>query len=67
MSEPLRLAVPRGVLFEQTLDLLAAIGLDSEPLRSDSRSLLFPGQHVTVLRQMAGQSPVPRAFETGQA
>ena len=43
MSEPLSLAVPRGALFADTLDLLDAIGIDSAPLRSNSRSLLFPG------------------------
>ena len=49
MTDPLRLAVPRGALFEETLDMLDAIGVDSAQLRSDSRSLLFPGEHVTVL------------------
>ena len=44
MSEPLRLAVPRGALFGETLDLLDRIGVDTAPLRSDSRSLLFPGE-----------------------
>ena len=49
MIDPLRLAVPRGTLFEETLDLLDSIGVDSAPLRSDSRSLLFPGERITVL------------------
>jgi ATP phosphoribosyltransferase len=63
MSEPLRIAVPRGSLFEGTLDLLDAIGVDSAPLRSDSRSLLFPGEEVTVLTLRP--SDVPTYVEAG--
>jgi ATP phosphoribosyltransferase len=63
MTEPLRLAVPRGALFEETLDLLDAIGVDSAPLRSDSRSLLFPGERVTVLTLRP--SDVPTYVEAG--
>jgi ATP phosphoribosyltransferase len=63
MTEPLRLAVPRGALFAETLDLLDAIGVDSAPLRSDSRSLLFPGAQVTVLTLRP--SDVPTYVEAG--
>jgi ATP phosphoribosyltransferase len=63
MSEPLRLAVPRGALFEDTLGLLDEIGVDSVPLRSDSRSLLFPGPEVTVLTLRP--SDVPTYVEAG--
>jgi ATP phosphoribosyltransferase len=63
MSNPLRLAVPRGALFEKTLDLLDAIGVSSEPLRSDSRSLLFPGEQVTVLTLRP--SDIPTYVEAG--
>ena len=30
MSQPLRLGVPRGTLFEETLNLLDAIGVDAK-------------------------------------
>jgi ATP phosphoribosyltransferase len=63
MRQPLRLAVPRGALFERTLDLLDAIGISSSPLRSDSRSLLFPGEQVTVLTLRP--SDVPTYVEAG--
>ena len=63
MSEPLRLAVPRGALFEETLDLLDAIGVDSSPLRANSRALLFPGEQVTVLTLRP--SDVPTYVEAG--
>jgi ATP phosphoribosyltransferase len=63
MTDPLRLAVPRGALFDETLDLLEAIGVDSAPLRSDSRSLLFPGDQITVLTLRP--SDVPTYVEAG--
>jgi ATP phosphoribosyltransferase len=63
VSEPLRLGVPRGALFEETLGLLDAIGVDSAPLRSDSRSLLFPGDDVTVVTLRP--SDVPTYVEAG--
>jgi ATP phosphoribosyltransferase len=63
VTEPLRLAVPRGALFDETLDLLETIGVDSAPLRSDSRSLLFPGDQVTVLTLRP--SDVPTYVEAG--
>ena len=63
MTEPLRLAVSRGALFEETLDLLDAIDVDSAALRSDSRSLLFPGEELTVLTLRP--SDVPTYVEAG--
>jgi ATP phosphoribosyltransferase len=63
MTDPLRLAVPRGTLFEETLDLLDSLGIDSASLRSDSRSLLFPGEEVTVLTLRP--SDVPTYVEAG--
>jgi ATP phosphoribosyltransferase len=63
MTDPLRLAVPRGALFDETLDLLDAIGISSAQLRSDSRSLLFPGSDVTILTLRP--SDVPTYVEAG--
>jgi ATP phosphoribosyltransferase len=63
VSGPLRLAVPQGALFEDTLDLLDAIGVDSSPLRSGSRSLLFAGDEVTVVTLRP--SDVPTYVEAG--
>ena len=62
-SEPLRLAVPHGALFADTLDLLDRIGIDTAPLRADSRSLLFPGEHVTLVTMRP--SDVPTYVEAG--
>jgi ATP phosphoribosyltransferase len=63
VSEPLRLAVPRGALFEETLDLLDAIGVGSTALRANSRALLFPGEQVTVLTLRP--TDVPTYVEAG--
>jgi ATP phosphoribosyltransferase len=63
MSEPLRFAVPQGALFGQTLDLLDSIGVDTSPLRADSRSLLFPGAQVTLVTLRP--SDVPTYVEAG--
>ena len=38
---PLKLALPRGALFGETLDALDPIGVDTSELRGDSRSLIF--------------------------
>jgi ATP phosphoribosyltransferase len=63
VNEPLRIAVPQGSLFEDTLDLLDSIGIDSSPLRSDSRSLLFPGEQLTLVTLRP--SDVPTYVEAG--
>jgi ATP phosphoribosyltransferase len=63
MTEPLRLAVPRGNLLEETLDLLDRIGVDTTAPRSDSRSLMFPGDEVTVVTMRP--SDVPTYVEAG--
>lgn len=39
--DSMRIAVPRGALFERTLDLLDALDLETGEMRSDSRKLLF--------------------------
>jgi ATP phosphoribosyltransferase len=63
MSEPLRIAVPRGALFEGTLDLLDRVGIDTAALRSGSRALLFPGERFTLVTMRP--SDVPTYVEAG--
>ena len=62
---PLTLAIPRGALFEGTLDLLDRIGLDTAPLRGDSRSLVFRGGELTLVT--IRPSDVPTYVEAGAA
>ena len=62
---PLKLAVPRGALFEDTVGSLAEIGVDVTGLRSDSRSLVFETGEVTLVTMRP--SDVPTYVEAGAA
>lgn len=62
---PLRLAVPRGALFERTLDLLDAIGADTAELRGPSRSLIFETGELMLVTMRP--SDVPTYVEAGAA
>jgi ATP phosphoribosyltransferase len=61
--EGLTLAVPRGALFEETVELLAALGMDTEELRTNDRKLLFAEIAVITMRP----SDVPTYVEAGAA
>ena len=61
----LRLAVPRGALFGETLDVLDAAGIDTAPLRGDSRSLIFELDGMTLVTMRP--SDVPTYVEAGAA
>jgi ATP phosphoribosyltransferase len=62
---PLRLAVPRGALFEGTLGALEAIGVQTTALRGDSRSLIFETPELTMVTMRP--SDVPTYVEAGAA
>jgi ATP phosphoribosyltransferase len=65
VSAPLKLAVPRGALFEGTLDLLDRVGIDTSEARGDSRALTFAtGELVLVTMR---PSDVPTYVEAGAA
>ena len=57
------IAVPRGALFSGTVELLAALGLDTEELSSNDRKLLFEDIGVITMRP----SDVPTYVEAGAA
>jgi ATP phosphoribosyltransferase len=59
----LTIAVPRGTLFDGTVDLLAALGLDADELRANDRKLLFEDIGVITMRP----SDVPTYVEAGAA
>jgi ATP phosphoribosyltransferase len=59
----LTIAVPRGALFDDTVDLLTQLGLDTEELRSNDRKLLFEDIGVITMRP----SDVPTYVEAGAA
>jgi len=62
---PLKLAVPRGALFGETLDMLDAVGVDTSGPRGDSRSLIFETDGVTLVTMRP--SDVPTYVEAGAA
>jgi ATP phosphoribosyltransferase len=63
MSDRLTIAVPRGALFGETLDLLDGLGIDTTEVRSNDRRLLFADIGVVTMRP----SDVPTYVEHGSA
>jgi ATP phosphoribosyltransferase len=59
------MALPRGALWEPTLDALDAIGVDTGEMRGDSRSLVFESDRVTFVT--IRPSDVPTYVEAGAA
>src|SRR5947209_13450221 len=59
----LRLAVPRGALFTETLDLLDRLGIDTREVRVNDRKLLFEEAGIVTMRP----SDVPTYVEAGAA
>jgi ATP phosphoribosyltransferase len=59
----LRIAVPRGALFADTLDLLDRLGIDTTEVRENDRKLLFEQSGIVTMRP----SDVPTYVEAGAA
>lgn len=59
----LHIAVPRGALFTDTLDLLDRLGVDTREVRENDRKLLFEGAGIITMRP----SDVPTYVEAGAA
>jgi ATP phosphoribosyltransferase len=59
----LTIAVPRGALFEGTLDVLDRLGIDTAEVRSNDRKLLFEDAGLITMRP----SDVPTYVEAGAA
>jgi ATP phosphoribosyltransferase len=59
----LRIAVPRGALLGETLDLLDRLGLDTREVRVNDRKLLFEDVGIITMRP----SDVPTYVEAGAA
>ena len=59
----LKIAVPRGALFSDTLDLLERLGLDTREARENERKLLFEDAGIITMRP----SDVPTYVEAGAA
>jgi ATP phosphoribosyltransferase len=59
----MKIAVPRGALFKDTLDLLDELGIDTSEVRSNDRKLVFPEPGIVTMRP----SDVPTYVEHGAA
>jgi ATP phosphoribosyltransferase len=59
----LRIAVPRGALFGDTLDLLDRLGIDTSEVRDNDRKLLFDDAGIVTMRP----SDVPTYVAAGAA
>ena len=59
----MKIAVPRGALFGETLDLLDSLGIDTSEVRSNDRKLVFPDVGIVTMRP----SDVPTYVEHGAA
>ena len=62
-SDRLTIAVPRGALMGESLDLLDRLGIDTGEIRSNDRKLVFPDAGVITTRP----SDVPTYVEHGAA
>jgi ATP phosphoribosyltransferase len=58
-----RIAVPRGAMFKETLDILDGLGIDTAEVRSNDRKLLFEEPGLITMRP----SDVPTYVEAGAA
>jgi ATP phosphoribosyltransferase len=63
MTPPLTIAVPRGALFHDTLDLLDRLDVDTADVRTNNRKLLFAEAGIVTMRP----SDVPTYVEHGAA
>ncbi|HST43394.1 MAG TPA: ATP phosphoribosyltransferase [Conexibacter sp.] len=63
MSDRLTIAVPRGALMREALDLLDTLGIDTSEVRSNDRKLLFEDVGIITMRP----SDVPTYVESGAA
>lgn len=63
LQEKLTIAVPRGALMREALDLLDSIGIDTSEVRANDRKLLFEEVGIVTMRP----SDVPTYVESGAA
>ncbi|MGK2937977.1 MAG: ATP phosphoribosyltransferase [Solirubrobacteraceae bacterium] len=63
MTPPLTIAVPRGALMHETLDLLDRLGIDTAEVRANDRKLLFADIGIVTMRP----SDVATYVEAGAA
>jgi ATP phosphoribosyltransferase len=65
LAGPLKLAIPRGALWGETLEALDRIDVDTSEMRGDSRSLVFEASGMSLVTMRP--SDVPTYVESGAA
>ena len=65
LGGPLKLAIPRGALWGETLDALDRIAVDTAEMRGESRSLVFDSDGLTLVTMRP--SDIPTYVEAGAA
>ena len=65
LGGPLKLAIPRGALWGETLVALDRIGIDTAEMRGESRSLVFEANGMSLVTMRP--SDVPTYVEAGAA
>src|SRR5215217_2438374 len=65
LGGPLKLAIPRGALWGETLDALDRIGIKTAEMRGDSRSLIFKSNGMSLVTMRP--SDIPTYVEAGAA
>jgi ATP phosphoribosyltransferase len=65
LGGPLKLAIPRGALWGETLDALDRIDVDTTEMRGESRSLIFNANGISLVTMRP--SDVPTYVESGAA
>ena len=64
-SGGLKLALPKGALWGETVEILDKVGIDTAELRSDSRAMTFEAEALTLVTMRP--SDVPTYVEAGAA
>jgi ATP phosphoribosyltransferase len=67
MSDWITIAIPKGRILEESVELFGAIGIDCRELLSDSRKLIFENQELKIRYMIVRATDVPTYVEYGSA
>ncbi|MGB9082790.1 MAG: ATP phosphoribosyltransferase [Desulfuromonadaceae bacterium] len=67
MSDWITIAIPKGRILEESVELFGRIGIDCRELLSDSRKLIFENQEQMIRYMIVRATDVPTYVEYGSA
>ncbi len=67
MSDWITIAIPKGRILEESVELFSQIGIDCRELLSDSRKLIFENQEQLIRYMIVRATDVPTYVEYGSA